>query len=82
MEIRLDTGRTHQIRVHAAHIRHPIGGDEKYGDADFNRIMADLGLNRLFLHAHALAFDLPGGPAIDIGIPLEPALASVLDRLA
>jgi 23S rRNA pseudouridine955/2504/2580 synthase len=82
MEIGLDTGRTHQIRVHAAHIGHPLGGDEKYGDAEFNRIMADLGLNRLFLHAHALVFDLPGGPAIDVGIPLEPALARVLDRLS
>jgi 23S rRNA pseudouridine955/2504/2580 synthase len=82
MEIRLDTGRTHQIRVHAAHVGHPLAGDEKYGDAVFNRAMAAFGLKRVFLHAHALVFTLPEGPAIDIAIPLEPALAGLLDRLS
>jgi len=44
------TGRTHQIRVHAAAMGHPIAGDEKYGDQHFNRQMRDIGLKRLFLH--------------------------------
>lgn len=50
------TGRTHQIRVHAAAIGHPIAGDIKYGDADFNKEMRHLGLKRLFLHAGGIQF--------------------------
>ncbi|ABS78517.1 RluA family pseudouridine synthase [Coxiella burnetii] len=45
------TGRTHQIRVHAAHLGYPIAGDEKYGDKVFNREMRNYGLRRLFLHS-------------------------------
>ena len=51
LEARLLTGRTHQIRVHAAYVGHPIAGDEKYGDHSFNREMRRRGLCRLFLHA-------------------------------
>ncbi|MFW0056218.1 MAG: RluA family pseudouridine synthase [Coxiella endosymbiont of Dermacentor silvarum] len=51
MEARPLTGRTHQIRVHAAHLGHPIAGDKKYGDKVFNREMKMLGLKRLFLHS-------------------------------
>ena len=40
MEVSLHTGRTHQIRVHAAHAGHPVAGDDKYGDPDFNRELA------------------------------------------
>jgi 23S rRNA pseudouridine955/2504/2580 synthase len=58
VEAELLTGRTHQIRVHAAHIGAPIAGDEKYGDADANRYLRSLGLKRLFLHACALKFSL------------------------
>jgi len=50
------TGRTHQIRVHAAAIGHPIAGDVKYGDGDFNKEMRRLGLKRLFLHAAGIQF--------------------------
>jgi len=57
MEADLKTGRTHQIRVHAAHAGHPLAGDDKYGDKDFNRQMRRLGLKRLFLHAHTVAFE-------------------------
>jgi 23S rRNA pseudouridine955/2504/2580 synthase len=53
------TGRTHQIRVHAAYINHPIAGDNKYGDKEFNKIMRKKGIKRLFLHAYALKFQLP-----------------------
>lgn len=53
------TGRTHQIRVHAQHAKHPIIGDEKYGDKMANKKMRTLGCKRLFLHASQLEFTLP-----------------------
>lgn len=61
LKARLITGRTHQIRVHAAHLLKPIAGDSKYGDKLFNRTMRDeTGLKRLFLHACEVQFNLPG----------------------
>jgi len=57
--VELMTGRTHQIRVHAAAIDHPLAGDEKYGDWEFNRAMKKTGLKRLFLHAQTLSFAMP-----------------------
>jgi 23S rRNA pseudouridine955/2504/2580 synthase len=59
VEARLLTGRTHQIRVHAAHIGHPILGDDKYGDFDLNRDLSKQGVKRLFLHARKLSFEHP-----------------------
>ena len=56
MSVSLITGRTHQIRVHAAHCRHPVAGDNKYGDFSNNRKLARLGLKRIFLHAHKVSF--------------------------
>ena len=53
------TGRTHQIRVHAAHIGYPILGDRKYGDNESNRRMRERGYSHLFLHAYQLAFAKP-----------------------
>lgn len=58
MEIRLFTGRTHQIRVHAAHSGHPVAGDRKYGDDSFNQYLKQQDLRRMFLHAHRLGFEL------------------------
>ncbi len=82
VEVELKTGRTHQIRVHAAHIGHPLAGDSKYGDREFNRKMRDLGLRRMFLHAHLLEFHDPGSAeAIHISAPLDDTLRSVIDRL-
>jgi 23S rRNA pseudouridine955/2504/2580 synthase len=81
MEVTLRTGRTHQIRVHAAHAGHPVAGDEKYGDAAFNAEMHDLGLTRMFLHAHSLSFAWPGGSEFSINTPLPPELAHVVDEL-
>jgi len=82
MEVSLRTGRTHQIRVHAAHAGHPVAGDEKYGDAAFNEALAALGLRRMFLHAHSLSFSWPQGGEFSINTPLPPELAAVVDRLA
>ena len=59
VEVALETGRTHQIRVHAAHAGYPLAGDEKYGDAEFNEKMKAAGLTRMFLHAHQLSFVWP-----------------------
>lgn len=83
-EVRIETGRTHQIRVHAAHIGHPVAGDEKYGDREANRRLREqAGLKRLFLHAASLEFALDGGrtPYV-LNAPLAPELAAVLDALA
>jgi 23S rRNA pseudouridine955/2504/2580 synthase len=82
MEVGLHTGRTHQIRVHAAHAGHPVAGDEKYGDADFNAALAALGLKRMFLHAHSVSFTWPRGGEFSINTPLPPELSAVLDALA
>ena len=75
------TGRTHQIRVHTAHMGKPIAGDEKYGNADFNRAMHDKGLRRLFLHAASLNFITADGRSVAVTAPLDPALQKVLDAL-
>lgn len=82
-EVRIETGRTHQIRVHAQHIGHPIAGDDKYGDAEANkRLREQAGLKRMFLHASTLEFALDGGktPYL-LNAPLVPELIDVLDRL-
>jgi len=77
LEAELLTGRTHQIRVHLAHLGHPVLGDEKYGDFALNRELRKLGLKRMFLHAARLAFAHPlSGAAIEIAAPLPPELAS------
>ena len=82
VEARISTGRTHQIRVHAAHAGHPVAGDERYGDDDFNRRLDAMGLRRLFLHAHTLSFDWPdGGEAFSFSAALPDDLRGVLDRL-
>lgn len=75
------TGRTHQIRVHAAYLHQPIAGDEKYGDAGFNRAMQAMGLRRLFLHAASLRFSGAGGERIEVSAPLDPVLQKVLVSL-
>jgi len=82
-EVRIETGRTHQIRVHAAHLGHPIAGDDKYGDPEANKRLAQqVGLKRLFLHAASIEFALDKGktPYL-INAPLSDELSAVLDRL-
>ena len=79
----LMTGRTHQIRVHAAAIDHPLAGDEKYGDWEFNRAMKKSGLKRLFLHAEALSFQMPStGKQINLTAQLPDELQQCLDKLS
>ena len=59
IDAELKTGRTHQIRVHLAHVGYPIAGDDKYGDFEANKRLAKLGLRRMFLHAASLEFSHP-----------------------
>ena len=82
LEVSIKTGRTHQIRVHAAHAGHPVAGDEKYGDAAANAALEALGLSRMFLHASSVSFEWPRGGTMSLNAPLPPELAAVIDRLA
>jgi 23S rRNA pseudouridine1911/1915/1917 synthase len=77
LRVRLQTGRTHQIRVHLQAIGHPVCGDPEYGTAGL------YGLERQFLHAEHLAFTHPvTGAPVDVHSPLPPDLAAALERAA
>ncbi len=82
-EVRIETGRTHQIRVHAQHLGHPVAGDDKYGDPAVNkRLREQIGLKRLFLHAASLEFALDDGKSpYVLNAPLADELVEALDRL-
>jgi len=82
LEVQIKTGRTHQIRVHAAHTGHPVAGDDKYGDKAFNRQLESMGMHRMFLHARGLAFSLEE-PHKDIVLnaPLDADLEDILKKL-
>jgi 23S rRNA pseudouridine1911/1915/1917 synthase len=74
LDVRLETGRTHQIRVHLAAIDLPVSGDRQYG------VKGDLGLERQFLHAYRLRFAHPvTGEDVDVESPLPPDLAAALE---
>jgi 23S rRNA pseudouridine955/2504/2580 synthase len=80
LEIRLLTGRTHQIRVHLAHAGHPLLGDDKYGDFDLKHRLAKQGVRRLFLHASRLAFSHPlSKEAIELQAPLPAEMKKFVD---
>ncbi len=82
MEVSIATGRTHQIRAHAAYMGHPVAGDDRYGDADFNAELGKLGLRRIFLHAHAVDFVWPDSEEeFMISSPLPEDLRAVQRRL-
>lgn len=82
VEVKLLTGRTHQIRVHSLHLNHPIAGDEKYGDSEFNQQMRAKGLKRLFLHARQLRFKHPvTGELMEPIAKLDNQLSGIIDKL-
>ena len=82
VEILIATGRTHQIRVHAAHVDHPVAGDDRYGDDACNASLFSFGLRRLFLHAHAIEFVWPESEEVfAVSAPLPKELSVVLDEL-
>ncbi len=82
LDVDLYTGRTHQIRVHAAHLGQPIAGDSKYGASDFNKEMKNLGLSRLFLHASQVSFALTEKKYVHVEAPLPEELQRILDKLS
>jgi 23S rRNA pseudouridine955/2504/2580 synthase len=83
LDVTLGTGRTHQIRVHAAHTGHTVSGDDKYGDREHNEAMREMGLDRLFLHSQSLSFEWPGSRKnYAFSLPLPADLAQVLENLA
>jgi len=82
LEVQLYTGRTHQIRVQAAEAGHPLAGDDKYGDRQFNERLVGLGLRRMFLHAHSLGYEDPvNGEWRSFSAPLPDDLRRVIERL-
>jgi len=82
LEVQLRTGRTHQIRVHLAHLGFPIAGDEKYGDFALNRALQKAGLRRMFLHAAALGLPHPlTGESLRLAALLPAALQAFVEKL-
>ncbi len=83
LEAELKTGRTHQIRVHSAHLGYPIAGDEKYGDFSLNRSLSRDGLKRMFLHAWKMKFPHPAEEKeMTLEAPLPQALDEFLKKLS
>ena len=81
-EVELGTGRTHQIRVHAAYAGHPVAGDDKYGDAAGNEALRPYGLTRMFLHSSTIGLTRPGTrEPLHVSAPLADDLRAVLDAL-
>ena len=82
LEVELKTGRTHQIRVHLAHLGFPLCGDDKYGDFALNKRLEGEGLKRMFLHAAKLKFAHPlTGEALSFEAPLPEELQGFVERL-
>jgi len=86
--VSIKTGRTHQIRVHLAHSGHPIVGDDKYGDFEFNKSLArgtaipSRRYDGMFLHARRLAFEHPASAErLELEAPLPAACRMLLDAL-
>lgn len=82
LEVELKTGRTHQIRVHLAHLGFPLCGDDKYGNFPLNKALEQEGLRRMFLHAAYLSFAHPlTGEPIVLQSPLPHELQGFIDHL-
>jgi 23S rRNA pseudouridine955/2504/2580 synthase len=82
LEVELRTGRTHQIRVHLAHLGFPILGDEKYGDFALNKDLQKAGLKRMFLHAASMRLPHPlSGEKLSLAAPLPPELEKFLKKI-
>ena len=83
LEVKLLTGRTHQVRVHCQSENHCVAGDQRYGKDDFNKRMKSYGLSRLFLHAASIKFFHPVSQSqITVEAPLPNELDSVIKGLA
>ena len=83
LEAELKTGRTHQIRVHLAHLGYPIAGDEKYGDFALNKALPKEGLKRMFLHAWKMHFPHPiSGETLALEAPLPEILLRFMQQIS
>lgn len=81
-EVEIFSGRTHQIRVHATALGHPVAGDRKYGDREVQRPLRERGLRRMFLHSHLLKLPAEGEfPKLLLSAPLPEDLRDFLNRL-
>ncbi|MDO9454066.1 MAG: RluA family pseudouridine synthase [Stagnimonas sp.] len=81
-EVEIFSGRTHQIRVHALALGHPVAGDAKYGERDQNHPMREKGLKRMFLHAHFLQLKQEGDfPKLLLNAPMPDELRNFLQKL-
>jgi len=82
LEVTIKTGRTHQIRVHLASNGHPIAGDDKYGDFEWNKALQKQGLKRMFLHAWRLQFNHPAsGERVALQAELPPELEQYISHV-
>jgi 23S rRNA pseudouridine955/2504/2580 synthase len=81
VEVELKTGRTHQIRVHLAHLGFPIAGDDKYGDFPLNKALQKTGLGRMFLHAASWFAASAHGRALELESPCRRSCAALLEKL-
>lgn len=78
----LQTGRTHQIRIHCQHLGFPIAGDDKYGDFEFNKQLIKRGLKRMFLHSHHTKFIHPiTGVVCNVNCPIPSELSQFIQTL-
>ena len=82
VQVKIETGRMHQIRVHAHYLGHPVAGDSKYGCDYFNKILSERGLKRLFLHSLSLGFPRLAGeiPFYAVSIQLPEELVVFLEK--
>lgn len=80
VDVRLLTGRKHQIRVHLRHAGHPIAGDDRYGDPQFDRLVTSRGGSGLHLHAARMVIPLPDGPELVVNAPMPKRWQRVLGR--
>jgi len=82
LEVTIKTGRTHQIRVHLASMGHPIAGDDKYGDFEWNKNLSKQGFKRMFLHAWRLQFTHPvSGQRVELKSAMPAELYSFVQHV-
>ena len=82
LEVTIKTGRTHQIRVHLASQGHPIAGDDKYGDFEWNKLLQKQGFKRMFLHAWRLQFNHPvSAERVALQAELPPELQQHIEQI-
>ena len=79
VDIKIDTGRMHQIRVHTASINQPVCGDTKYGNIEINKKFREYGLKRMFLHSKSISFYYKKEYKVEAPLPKD--LSMVIDNL-